>query len=47
MDTSAISLCRERNLPIHVFNLNRPGNILRVVIGERIGTVVSQAAPSS
>jgi uridylate kinase len=47
MDTSAISLCRERNLPIHVFNLNRPGNILRVVTGERIGTVVSQAAPAS
>jgi uridylate kinase len=46
MDTSAISLCRERNLPIHVFNLNRPGNIVRVVIGERIGTVVSQAAPA-
>jgi len=46
MDTSAISLCRERNLPIHVFNLNRPGNILRVVTGERVGTVVSQAAPA-
>jgi uridylate kinase len=46
MDTSAISLCRERNLPIHVFNLNRPGNIVRVVTGERIGTVVSQAAPA-
>jgi len=46
MDTSAISLCRERNLPIHVFNLNRPGNIVRVVTGERVGTVVSQAAPA-
>ena len=40
MDTSAISLCRERGLPIHVFNLNRPGNIARVVKGEKIGTVV-------
>jgi uridylate kinase len=46
MDTSAISLCRERNLPIHVFNLNRPGNIVRVVTGEHVGTVVSQAAPA-
>jgi uridylate kinase len=46
MDTSAISLCRERNLPIHVFNLNRPGNIVRVVTGERVGTLVSQAAPA-
>jgi uridylate kinase len=40
MDTSAISLCREQALPIHVFNLNTPGNIVRVVCGERIGTVV-------
>jgi uridylate kinase len=41
MDTSAISLCRERNLPIHVFNLYVPGNIARVVCGEKVGTVVS------
>src|SRR5262245_46154373 len=38
MDTSAISLCRERSIPIHVFNLNKPGNIVRVVTGEKIGT---------
>src|SRR5262249_6070941 len=41
MDTSAISLCREQGIPIHVFNLNRPGNIARVVNGEKVGTVVS------
>jgi uridylate kinase len=40
MDTSAISLCRERGIPIHVFNLNKPGNIARVVQGENVGTVV-------
>ena len=40
MDTSAISLCRERDVPIHVFNLNKPGNIARVVLGEKVGTVV-------
>ncbi len=40
MDTSAISLCRERGLPIHVFNLHIPGNIARVVRGEKVGTVV-------
>jgi uridylate kinase len=40
MDTSAISLCREKSVPIHVFNLNVPGNIARVVKGEKIGTVV-------
>jgi uridylate kinase len=40
MDTSAISLCRERGIPIHVFNLNTRGNIARVVQGEKVGTVV-------
>ena len=40
MDTSAISLCRDQGLPIHVFNLNTPGNIARVVCGEKVGTVV-------
>ena len=40
MDTSAISLCREQGLPIHVFNLNTHGNIARVVCGEKVGTVV-------
>jgi uridylate kinase len=40
MDTSAISLCREKSIPIHVFNLNVHGNIARVVQGEKIGTVV-------
>lgn len=40
MDTSAISLCRTQGVPIHVFNLNTPGNIARVVCGERVGTVV-------
>jgi uridylate kinase len=40
MDTSAISLCRDREVPVHVFNLNVPGNIARVVTGEKVGTVV-------
>jgi uridylate kinase len=40
MDTSAISLCRAQGVPIHVFNLNTRGNIVRVVCGERVGTVV-------
>jgi uridylate kinase len=42
MDTSAISLCREQDLPIHVFNLNEPGNIVRVVTGDKVGTLVSR-----
>lgn len=41
MDTTATSLCMENQLPIVVFNLNQPGNIRRVVMGEKIGTVVS------
>src|SRR5688500_12495267 len=46
MDTSAISLCRDQCLPIHVFNLNTPGNIVRVVCGERVGTVVRPDTPA-
>lgn len=40
MDATAISLCMDNKLPIVVFNLNREGNIKRVVSGEKIGTVV-------
>ena len=40
MDATAISLCMDNNLPIVVFNLTRRGNILKVVLGEKIGTVV-------
>ncbi len=41
MDATAVSLCMDNKLPIIVFNLNRKGNIQRVVLGEKIGTVVS------
>ncbi|PYP82231.1 MAG: UMP kinase [Candidatus Angelobacter sp. Gp1-AA117] len=41
MDATAVSLCRENNLPIIVFNLNVQGNIKRVVQGEKIGSLVS------
>jgi uridylate kinase len=42
MDTTAISLCMENKLPIVVFNLNRPGNLHRVVMGEHgVGSLVS------
>jgi len=40
MDATAISLCRENNLPIVIFNLNTHGNIRRVCMGEKIGSVV-------
>jgi uridylate kinase len=41
MDATAISLCMDNKLPIVVFNLNKTGNIRRVVSGEKIGTVVN------
>ena len=41
MDSTAISLCKDNNLPIIVFNLNERGNIKRVVTGEKIGSMVS------
>jgi len=40
MDATAISLCMDNDLPIVVFNLTKRGNIRRVVLGEKIGTVV-------
>jgi uridylate kinase len=40
MDTTAISLCMDNDLPIVVFNLNKPGNLLRLIRGERVGTLV-------
>lgn len=40
MDATATSLCMDNNLPIVVFDLNRRGNIQRVVLGEPIGTIV-------
>lgn len=41
MDGTAIALCKENNLPIIVFNLQTSGNIRKVILGEQIGTVVS------
>jgi uridylate kinase len=46
MDAAAISVCKENALPIVVFNLRKPGNIRRVVMGEPIGTTVL-ARPST
>lgn len=40
MDAPAISLCMENNLPIIVFNLKKVGNLKKVVMGERIGTII-------
>jgi uridylate kinase len=44
MDSTAISLCMDNDLPIVVFDLTERGNVRRVVMGEEIGTTVSRAA---
>ncbi len=41
MDSTALSLCMDNNLPIYVFNVDDERNIDRIVCGERVGTVVS------
>lgn len=41
MDTTAFTLSHENELPIIVFDMNTPGNLLKVVTGEKIGTKVN------
>ena len=40
MDATAIVMCREHNLPLKVFNINRHGDLVRIVRGENVGTTV-------
>ena len=44
MDATAVSVCRDTDLPIVVVDLTREGNVVRAVHGERIGTLVSRFA---
>jgi uridylate kinase len=41
MDLTAVSMCKDNNLPMVVFNMNQPGNIRRVVLGEKVGSLVT------
>jgi len=41
MDLTAVSMCKDNSLPMIVFNMNKPGNIQRVVLGEKIGSLVT------
>jgi uridylate kinase len=41
IDSTAVSLCRDNNLPIIIFNLTVPGNIKKAILGERIGTRIT------
>jgi uridylate kinase len=41
MDLTAVSLCKDNSLPMIIFNMNNPGNIKRVVMGEKVGSLVT------
>lgn len=41
MDLTAVSLCKDNNLPMIIFNMNQAGNIKRVVMGEKVGSLVT------
>jgi uridylate kinase len=41
MDLTAVSLCKDNSLPMIIFNMNQPGNIRRVVLGEKVGSLVT------
>lgn len=43
MDLTAVSFCMENRIPIRVFNLMQPGNLLRIVNGEHVGTLIGEA----
>ena len=40
MDQTAFALCREGDMPVIVFDMNRKGNLLKLVHGEKIGTLI-------
>ena len=42
MDLTAFTLCRENDLPVIVFNMNRKGNLLKLVQGKKVGTIVQK-----
>ncbi len=44
MDLTAVSLCQENNLPMIVFNMDVPGNLVKLVTGENIGTLIKETA---
>ena len=44
MDATAVTLCMENCLPIIIFNIGKPGNIQRILLGEKIGSLISEKA---
>jgi len=47
MDMTAFTLCQENNLPIIVFDMNRKGNLLKLVSGQKVGTLVHNSKPKA
>ncbi len=43
MDTAAIALCRDHGMPLRIYDMTRPGELMRIVRGEPIGTLVTRA----
>lgn len=44
MDSTAVTLCMDHNLPLIVFNLKETGNIKRIILGQKVGTIVQKSA---
>jgi uridylate kinase len=44
MDSTAVSLCMDHNLPLIVFNLKQTGNIKRIILGQKVGTIVRKVS---
>ncbi|MDD4198780.1 MAG: UMP kinase [Paludibacter sp.] len=42
MDLTATTMCKENNMPIYVFDMDTPGNLKKVILGEKIGTLVKK-----
>ena len=42
MDLTATAMCRENGMPIVVFNMDKPGNLMRLLSGESVGTLVTE-----
>jgi uridylate kinase len=41
MDMTAFTLCKENEIPVVVFDMNSPGNLKKVILGDKIGTLVT------
>ncbi len=47
MDLTAICLCRDHKMPLRVFNMNKPGVIANILLGENEGTIIEDPAPQA